>query len=157
MKVVEIVWAYLYSGRDEEAWKALANLWPTADFERVRMAITEARRNGIGAQVDGVSSTAPAGKKKHAQIFQAGLTEEHGAHELAPPQEIILRLPSLSSEILLDLLIDSAGKVRNAEYANGQLVEGDLMQAAKEWKFIPAFKEGRPVACKLRIAVSARK
>ena len=157
IKALEIVWAYLYSGREEEAWKALASLWPVADFERVRVAITEVRRNGIRAQVDGASSGAPSAKKKHAQIFNVGLTMGHSTQELVPPQEIILRQPPPPIEILLDLLIDSAGKVRAAESANGKPVEADLMKAVTEWKFVPAFSGGSPVACKLRIAVSERR
>jgi hypothetical protein len=157
IKVLEIVWSYLYSGREEEAWKALASLWPVADFERIRGAIAEVRRNGIRAQVDGTSAGVSSAKKKHAQIFNVGLTMEHGTQELVPPQEIILRQPPPPIEILLDLLIDSAGKVRAAESANGKPVEADLTKAVREWKFVPAFSGGHAVACKLRIAVSARR
>src|SRR5215472_11335439 len=28
MRVLEIVWSYLYSGREQEAWRALAEMWP---------------------------------------------------------------------------------------------------------------------------------
>lgn len=37
IEVLEIVWAYLYSGRDAEAWSALQGMWPPQDFERIRM------------------------------------------------------------------------------------------------------------------------
>jgi hypothetical protein len=57
-------------------------------------------------------------------------------------------------ELLLDLVIDSAGKVRSAE-ASGKTkwADADLLRAT-EWKFIPAFKGNRPVACRSRLAVS---
>jgi hypothetical protein len=32
IKVLEIVWAYLYSGREQDAWNALADMWPPADL-----------------------------------------------------------------------------------------------------------------------------
>ncbi len=119
IKVLEIVWACLYSGREEDAWKALTDSWPVAD--------------------DVVAMT------------------EHNTPELVPPQEIILRRPPPPVEILLDLLIDSAGKVRAAEPAgNAKSVDPEVMKAVREWKFIPAFSGGRPVASKLRLAVSAR-
>jgi len=53
IKVLEIVWAYLYSGREQEAWQALTDMWPTSDFERVRAALTSARASGIPGQLDG--------------------------------------------------------------------------------------------------------
>jgi hypothetical protein len=34
IKVLEIVWCYLYSGREQDAWRALADMWPAADFDR---------------------------------------------------------------------------------------------------------------------------
>jgi hypothetical protein len=36
IKVLEIVWAYLYSGREPDAWHSLAEMWPTADLDRGR-------------------------------------------------------------------------------------------------------------------------
>jgi len=62
------------------------------------------------------------------------------------------------SELLLDLLIDSAGKVRSVEPAgNSNRPDTDLVQAAMEWTFIPAFKDGRAVASRLRLAVSTKR
>ena len=59
------------------------------------------------------------------------------------------------SELLLDLVIDSAGKVRSAEPAGKtKWADADLLRATEEWKFIPAFKGNRPVACRSRLAVS---
>jgi hypothetical protein len=165
IKVLEVVWAYLYCGREEDAWKALADMWPVADVQRVRVALVLARSRGIRAQVDGVSSAVPP-RNKHTPIFDAASKAEHGLSQLIPPQPILLRRPPpsaadqglASSEMFLDLLIDSAGKVRSAESAGStKSVDADLMNAAMEWKFIPAFRDGRSVACKLRIAVSARR
>jgi hypothetical protein len=60
-------------------------------------------------------------------------------------------------ELFLDLIVDDAGKVRSAEpAAKMKSVDPQLLNAALTWKFIPAFKDGRPVASRLRIAVSPR-
>jgi hypothetical protein len=69
-KVLEIVWSYLYSGREQDAWRALADMWPPADLERIHSAIMAERSHGIASQVDGVS--APASRlrwKKHAAVY----------------------------------------------------------------------------------------
>jgi len=34
IKVLEIVWAYLYSRREQQAWRSLAAIWPSADVDR---------------------------------------------------------------------------------------------------------------------------
>lgn len=86
IKVLEIVWSYLYSGRPEEAWRELAVLWPPADFDRIRASILSARASGILTQVDGVSgpdSRPP--HKGHAAIFNS-VSEEatHAATNTSP-------------------------------------------------------------------------
>ncbi len=45
--VLSIVLGYLYSGRQEQAWKELENLWPAADQQRIKAAILQARSQGI--------------------------------------------------------------------------------------------------------------
>jgi len=54
MKVLEIAWSYLYSGREKDAWSSLAEMWPGADLDRIRGAISTARARGIRSQVDEV-------------------------------------------------------------------------------------------------------
>lgn len=58
IKVLEIVWSYLYSGREQDAWRALADMWPPTDLERIRAAILAKRSHGIDSQVDEVSASA---------------------------------------------------------------------------------------------------
>ena len=80
---------------------------------------------------------------------------------MIPPQPILLEFPPASenqtpnvSENLLDLMIDAAGKVRSAQ-PEGSITSSQLT-AASTWKFIPAFKDGRAVASRLRISVSPK-
>jgi hypothetical protein len=166
IKVLEIVWSYLYSARETQAWSALAEMWPDADVARIRAAIVEARTRGILSQTAG-ASTLPAGKKRgRARIFNAILQLNAAKPEVSPPEPILLWRPpppeisnpqSSPSEFFLDLTVDSAGKVRSAE-PNGKInaLDAALLQATAGWKFIPAFNGGRPVACRTRMAVSLR-
>jgi hypothetical protein len=164
-KVLEIVWCYLYSGREQKAWRSLLEMWPAKDVDRIRAAIVSARARGIGAQVDGVSA-GPSGKRnKHAQIFNAISDSGGNKLEVIPPAPILLRHPPLNipdqdsspSEVVVDLVIDSAGKVRSAE-PRGKATPGDagLLGAASGWKFVPGFKDGRAVASRTLLAVSLK-
>jgi outer membrane biosynthesis protein TonB len=57
----------------------------------------------------------------------------------------------------LDLVIDSAGKVRSVELAGkAKRIDSELISAASAWKFVPAFRYGRPVAARLRLTVSPK-
>jgi hypothetical protein len=166
IKVLEIVWSYLYSGREQEAWRSLAEMWPASDVNRVRATALDARAHGIRAEVDGVSTGGPGGKKKRVALFDVTSGSAPNKSGIVSPRPIQLRRPPSSapeqslpeSELLLDLVIDSAGKVRSAE-PDGKMkwVDPDLLNATAEWKFIPAFKGGRPVASRLRLAVSLKR
>ncbi|HMD17246.1 MAG TPA: hypothetical protein VKH18_11305 [Terriglobales bacterium] len=167
IKVLEIVWDYLYSGREPDAWRSLAEMWPVADVDRIRAALVSARARGIHSQADGSSAGPPRGRKKHAPIFDAvSTTGPSRKLEVIPPRAILLLRPPVSetqrqsppeAELLLDLVIDASGKVRSAK-PGGKMkwVDPDLVNAALSWKFIPAFKDGVPVASQLRIGVSPR-
>jgi hypothetical protein len=182
LKVLEIVWSYVYSGREDEAWHALADMWPPDDVDRIRNAILQARAHGIRAQVDGVSTAVPTGRKEHVEIFDgirpppsnvpvvtsgrrgfATIFDGMGntnKSDLVLPQPIQLWSPlkmDASDEVVMDLVIDSAGKVRSAEPVDHtKRIGEDLIAATAEWKFIPAFKDGRPVASRVRISVSPK-
>jgi hypothetical protein len=186
IKVLEIVWSYLYSGREEEAWRALAAMWPAADFDRIRSAILDAQARGIRRQVDGVSTDKTRRLwKQHAQIYivaeqskeivgmasgrETALSPEDPRQLTslsvdAGPEPIFLGTPQpqgenrpvLTSTIYLNLVIDAAGKVRSAHLAekSDKGPVGDMLVASSTgWKFIPAFKAGRAVACRVRFGV----
>jgi len=176
VKVLEIVWSYLYSGREQEAWRSLAEMWPASDVDRIRAAILNARARGIRGQVDGVSKAIPNGRESHAKIFDAttivvempGVTPKDVTPklEITPPKPILMQRPPpltayelglAQSESNLKLVIDSAGKVRSAEMlGNGQVDEG-LMGSTSKWKFIPAFSADQPVASRIFLGVSLKR
>jgi hypothetical protein len=177
MKVLEIVWAYLYSGREQEAWLSLSEMWPAADLDRIRGALLKARARGIRSQVDGVSNAASAGHEGHAKIFDGttvvtgtpGLTPKGAKlkQEITPPKAILMERPPpvtpveielAQSESALKLVIDSAGKVRSVEVlGNLQAVDEGLLKSTSNWKFIPAFSEGQPVASQILLGVSLKR
>ncbi len=164
IKVLEIVWSYLYSGREAEAWQTLSDMWPVADVERIRAEIAEARLRGIHAQVDGssLSLASGSGRTKRTSIFDTSGNKP----EASRPEPILMRRPApatlsqseADSESLLTMLIDSAGKVRSVNLAGkARPSDQDLLGAAGDWKFVPAFKNGHPVASRLRLAVYAQR
>ena len=163
-KILEIIWDYLYSGREQQAWRTLGEMWPAADIARIRTAITNARGRGIGSQVDGVSNVIVGRRRKQARIFDAIAQSGSGKLDVTPPVPIMLYRPPLSgtlserqSELLLELVIDSVGKVRSAEPAGkAQSVDAVLLNAVNDWKFIPAFRTNRAVASRIRLSVSPR-
>ena len=161
--VLEIIWAYLYSGREQQAWATLTDFWPEKDAERIRGEIVKARNRGIRSQLDGTATTPPK-HRKLATIYDA--TSPSNGSELVPPQAISLWRPPPQAaeqhvavgETFIDLVIDSAGKVRSAELAgNEKLSDSELMKAAMQWTFVPAFKSGRAVASRTRLATSTRR
>lgn len=167
IKVLEIVWGYLYSGREEEAWNTLTELWPASDTSRIRTAILDARAHGIRSQIDGISDSLPRFHvKKHALIFDAAQEAETKTDHMRQfevdklPREILIMRPplpdtstaSLKTETVLQLVLDSAGKVRSVKTEHA--IDKDLVDATADWKFIPAFKDGNPVACRMRFGVT---
>jgi hypothetical protein len=177
MKVLEIVWSYLYSGREPQAWRSLAEMWPATDLDRIRAALLNARARGILSQVDGVSTPVRAGRENHAKIFDGtivvaatpGVTPKgvKPKQEITPPMAILMERPPpvtqvemelAQSESALKLVIDSAGKIRSVEVlGNVQSVDEGLLRSTSNWKFIPAFSEGQPVASQILLGVSLKR
>jgi hypothetical protein len=152
-QVLEVVWAYLYSGREKEAWQSLSEMWPAGDVERIRGEVLKARSSGIHRQLDGVTK----GKliKHYKPIFNQS--------EITPARAILMRVYPPDSqdtsvghkEVHVELVIDSAGKVRSVNPAGEtKILEQFVRVSASRWKFIPAFKNGQPVASRMHTAIS---
>jgi hypothetical protein len=163
-KVLSIVWAYLYSGREEQAWASLAEMWPDEDMPRIRELIANARARGIHCQIDGDAPSDFAKRKKRAPVFDATRMLESSTTSLQAPLAIILTRPpvleqptSTASDAFLELVIDSAGKVFSVKTPEKHSVDRALVAAARSWTFVPAFKGGVPVASRIRLSVSLKK
>ena len=191
--VLQIVWAYLYSGRAERAWAELENVWPGGDVARVKAAIVATRARGLEAQVAKVAARklSPEWMEKpliyeylkpvEAEAQSSGrlmygapgvtgsegpvVVREPGSPELyaadKEPRPILLWRPPLSSaeqtraqrEETVLLTIDEAGKVQSAKM-QAPNSDPELLESAKNWKFIPASRDGKPVAYRLKMDVS---
>lgn len=190
IKVLEIVWSYLYSGRNQDAEKALADMWPPADLARIRASILSAQSRGIRTEVDAVSHQRPATiHRRQEYIYEylkhngggttPGAPDQDPNHTMAsalglgahvaaekraleidsfPTPILLRRRPSpqgsqlpLGSEYVY-LVVDEAGKVRSATMTGSP--DKELLQAAKDWKFIPAFKDGVPVASRMEFDIN---
>jgi hypothetical protein len=177
VKVLEIVWSYLYSGREQEAWNSLAEMWPASDVERIRAALLAMRVRGIRSQLDGVSTPVPPSRQLHVKIFDGtttvsatpGVTPKgvKPKQEIISPRAILMEREPPSdvyeaelarTESLLKLVIDSAGKVRSVEpMSSGQTMDEALIKSTSNWKFIPAYSEGEPVASQIFLGVSLKR
>jgi hypothetical protein len=177
IKVLEIVWAYLYSGREQDAWHSLQEMWPASDIDRIRGAIVSARTRGIRSQVDGSLTVTHPGHQANVKIFDGTIvvaaTSElmpkgaKVAPPIVPPRAILMeREPPLTAkeqeleqiESTLKLVIDSAGKVRSAEIiGNVEKIDEQLLRSTTGWKFIPAFNADQPVASQILLGVSLRR
>jgi len=70
IKVLEIVCSYLYSGREEEAWHVLSEMWPATDVDRIRASLKDMQSRGILRQVEvGDKPGVRPPWKRHAVIF----------------------------------------------------------------------------------------
>ena len=189
--VLEIVWAYLYSGRQERAWTELEDAWPAGDVARVKAAMLAARARGIETQVAKVASAAlPPKWTERPSVYEylkADPSQQNGgrlmygalgvsgtegpvlvkdeestglyAADKEPKAILLWRPPPTAAEQELVqgeetvlLTIDSAGKVE-AVRVLAPKSDPELLQAAKDWKFIPASVDGRPVAYQLKMDV----
>jgi hypothetical protein len=56
--VISIVVSYLYSGREAEAWKALGELWPRNDRDRIKAKILAARARGLYGNIEHAKTSA---------------------------------------------------------------------------------------------------
>lgn len=173
IKVLEIVWAYLYSGREAEAWSALQDMWPANDFNRIRMKITDARQRGILRNINRAQTRSKHKHEVHIydvtggsgavsrNVLNPGGGAPDGADQesgVVQPKSIFLRRPPpdaveqlRATDAVMELLVDAAGKVHSARMLNG--ADKRWIQASAGWHFIPARREGSPVACRFRLSV----
>ncbi|MBS1804516.1 MAG: hypothetical protein JST28_14215 [Acidobacteria bacterium] len=175
ISIMEVIWEYLYSGRDKQAWAALEELWPSRDSDRIRSAISDLHSRGVLHNVG--RSQHVHSRRSHARIYDEvldtpvlntvnpyGGAPPSSAPEppVVQPKSILLRRPPSSvnggfpsENETLELVVDAAGKVRSAKVINA--TDDLLIQASSGWHFIPAYREGLPVACRFRLAVSTLK
>jgi hypothetical protein len=167
--VLEIVWAYLYSGREQQAWSVLSEMWPSQDLQRIRSAMSTLEQRGILRNIERSGRQPRRGyqAKIYDAVNTASVITVYDPSQGAPgpsqaqptivqPKSILLRRPppspdgSLpSADEAIELVVDAAGKVHSAEVIHG--TDESLIKASAGWQFIPAFRDGSPVACRFRL------
>ncbi len=146
VKVMEIVWCYLYSGREQEAWKTLAEMWPSSDLNRIQTAIADAQTRGLRTQVDGVShNVLPFRQSQRADIYEEVgssfrgfqyVQDMHSDRTDTGPVQILLRIPPPPNAAhwaetkQMELVVDEAGKVRSARIMTPVLDKDAVPEAA---------------------------
>lgn len=97
VKVLEIVCSYLYSGREEEAWRVLSEMWPATDVNRISASLEDMKGRGILRQVDeGAKPGLRAPWKRHAVIFDTVTVTRKTLDEANNIQSIAGDAPSAS-------------------------------------------------------------
>jgi hypothetical protein len=76
-----------------------------------------------------------------------------GLVDVSPQPIAMMRSEMLRETEMVVLVIDAAGKVRSAKMAGGE-ADPQLLEDAKAWKFIPAFKDGHAVACRMKMIIT---
>lgn len=59
-QILEVVLAYLYSGRESRGWQELDEMWPAGDRGRIKKVILEAVADGILSKVSDPPVTPPS-------------------------------------------------------------------------------------------------
>jgi hypothetical protein len=154
IEVLEIVWAYLYSGREKEAWRALADMWPNGDVERIRSKIIAARARGMHGQLDGVSNGVIPTDENAVMVYDSTDKPAKPIMVRYYPPSAATNAPLLKGKVRVNLVVDSAGKVRSVKVSGKQEASEYLKRSTDEWKFIPGLVEGRPVASRVRMTLT---
>ena len=156
IQALEIVWAYLYTGREKEAQQALDELWPKSDVTRIYAAIVAARQGSIQSQLDPPPASEHKNKPGSAWIYnrrEASSPQAIMMRIYPPPQNVTL---TLQGEVRLELIIDSAGKVRSVVNSNKKEgLDEYIRYSAREWKFIPAYRNSLSVASRMTTDIYA--
>lgn len=156
-QILELVWAYLYSHREQKAWQVLGQMWPAADLGRIHSAILAMRARGMRAQLDGASDALPPlpADIQHSKIYDSAQK---------PARPIMIRFYAspgatpLRGKLTLNLVVDSAGKVWSAKVKNKSPAALDAVRrSTPNWKFIPALLDNHAVASRVRMTISVER
>jgi TonB-like protein len=151
-QVLELVWAYLYSDRQAQAWQALAELWPATDLARIRAAILKARERGMRAQVDSVSDGLPPLEVEHSKIYDS---TTKAARPILVRYYPSAEAAGLRGKLKVKLVVDAAGKVWSVKVSGkDKLAYESVKRSTTNWKFIPALVDDSPVASRVRMTIS---
>ena len=114
--------------------------------------VTNTIAGGMDRSVVASASVAEKqGDTDPAKMFQADTLPRPIFFRRPPPPDNV-PAADLNKEVVVDMVIDSAGKVWSIKAAGEP--DKDLIDASAKWKFVPALRLGRPVASRLRLGVT---
>ena len=163
----------LARGAEETRKPAFAKLEAAHEFTLVAPKVSQHGTNSLAAS--SLSNTAPvvSGEPpslttvrgilpKQAMPVPVGQASRVGGQ--VQPARLIKSVPPvypslaktnrLSGDVILDALVDEAGKVTDVSVVSGPtLLQGAAMEALRSWKYEPAQLDGRPVSTRLTVTV----
>jgi hypothetical protein len=54
--ILKVVLSYLYSGREQQAWRELNEMWPASDVQRIKNLILKTRGDGVLSEIGALDS-----------------------------------------------------------------------------------------------------
>lgn len=109
-------------------------------------------------QVDGSNLTSDAGIDIGEPVHQVGSSIQPPVviHMVTPKYSQEARAAKLSGNVVVSMIVDSEGKVRDVHVLRGvgMGLDENAMEAVKKYKFKPALKDGKPVAVYLNVQVN---
>ncbi len=87
-----------------------------------------------------------------------GVTAPHALYDPDPEYSDQARKAKFQGNVLLTVVVDSSGRVRDIQVARslGMGLDQKAIEAVQKWKFAPGMKDGRPVAVQVSVEVNFR-
>lgn len=111
-------------------------------------------------QVDGSDLTSGARSDIGEPVYQVGSSIQPpvAIHMVAPKYSQEARAAKLSGNVVVSMVVDSKGELRNVHVLRGvgMGLDENALKAVKKYRFKPALKDGKPVAVYLNVQVNFR-
>jgi TonB family protein len=162
--VLGIVWDYLYSGREQDAWTTLSELWPAGDRDRIRTLIAQTRSRGILAQTDATAPVRAEGcgppliPPEAMGISLKGVTAPKAVNTPDPTYSPEAEKARLEGTVVLWVIVGADGCAHNirVQRSLGKGLDERAIEAVRRWRFEPARRNGVPVEVQVNIEVNFR-
>lgn len=162
--VLALAWMYLSNGREQEARKALEELWPPSDVDRIRTLIEQKQAAGVLAQTDAtaapVEATGCDNSISPPGVYRVGggVTAPRAVFAPDPEYSEKARAAKYQGTVVLWLVIGCDGNPHGIRLQRslGMGLDEKAIEAVRQWKFEPARRNGAPVAVQINVEVSFR-
>lgn len=115
--ILTVVLEFLYSGREEEAWKAFNSMWPESTREKTKKLILDTKARGVLTSVNGNVETVAASTNPQAASNGPNRHSDDAARVNAPPQTGEIEILSDTGGVDFSSYLAQAGKrIRGSWY-----------------------------------------